>query len=403
MTAHAATPESHKLIDEYVARWNARIGETKPVPLLRRTHRDYAMSARHVTDDMIRQFAICQGDANPLWREEAYAKASPWGRIIGTPLQIMSISSAVALPDPPDVHGWNLMHAGNLYEMERPLVPGDVIDAVDVWTGITERTKDDRPHRTFLLGAERRFTDASGRYVGKLGCRAFATVAKSGAAFEAPKPTQERKRRRYSEAELKEIYDHYDDEVAGKLRRGSKPQYWEDIEEGDTIGQVLKGPLDILDLASFVGAAGAGLGFADKWMLIKEELAHSPVDIETGAYHFLMTWHLDDNVARSMGQPYAMNFGSLIELNFAHAASNWAGDHAFVRVIDNKLAAPMYLGDILRITGKVSRKYEEDDRGLVAITMDGTNQDGIHVAHTRAVIHLPHRGRPDEVIRDVFA
>lgn len=403
MDATITDQDSDKVIDEYVAHWNSRIGESRPVPLLRKSHRDYTIACRHVTDDLIRQFVICQGDTNPLWREEAYAKASPWGRIIGPPLQIMSVASSVALPHAPIVKDWNLMHAGSLYQMERPLVPGDVIDAEDVWMGITERTKADRPHRTFILNGERRFRDASGRHVGKLCARVFATVPKAGSTPVAPAPAAERKRRRYTEAELKEIYDHYDDEIAGKLRRGGEPRYWEDVSEGDEIGQVLKGPVDVLDAASFIGSVGAGLGFADKWMLIKDELSHSPVDVETGAYHFSMTWHLDDNVARSMGQPYAMNFGALIEVNFSHALSNWAGDHAFVREIDNKLGAPMYLGDTLRIIGKVVKTYEQDGRGLVEVMLQGVNQDGIQMAQARSVIQLPHRGRPDEVVRDVFS
>ncbi|WP_257555987.1 MaoC family dehydratase [Sphingobium sp. CFD-2] len=272
MTAETCGIDTDKVIDDYVAHWNGRIGETKAVPLLRKSHRDYAISSRHVTDDMIRQFAISNGDTNPLWRDPAYAETSPWGRIIAPPMQVVSVSSATSLPQPPDVPEWYLMQAGAIYEMERPLVHGDELDAEDVWLGITEHSKADRPHRTFLLHGERRFRDQDGKHVGRVKLNVFATTPRKGIGAPAPQEAPARERHRYSETELAEIYAHYDDEIAGKLRRGAEPRYWEDVKAGDPIGKVIKGPLDVLDAASFLVSAGAGLGYADKWMLIKDEI-----------------------------------------------------------------------------------------------------------------------------------
>jgi acyl dehydratase len=402
MSADSAQ-DTDKIVDDYVAHWNARIGESKRVGVHRTSHRNYAMQNRYVTDDLIRHFVLCHGDTNPLWRNEEYAKASPWGRIIGPPMQIQAISSAVALPPPPAIKGWNLMHAGSTYELERPLVHGDVIDADNVWMGIEERSKAGRPHRTFIITGERRYTDQDGKYVGKYEMKVFGTSPRSGAApSDAPAAGPQRKRPRYTEEQLSEIYGHYDAEIAGKLRRGADPRYWEDVNEGDVVGEVIKGPVDILDAASYIGSIGGGLGFADKWMLIKDEIDLSPRDPETNAYHFNMDWHLDDGSARAMGQPYAINFGALLENNFGHALTNWCGDHAFVRKIENRILAPMYLGEFARITGGVTRKYEQDGRGLVDIMLTAKQNDGIQVAAHTSTIQLPHRGRPTEVVDEVM-
>lgn len=401
--ATAPVVDTDSLVDAYVADLNSRIGERKKSKLHRKSHRDYSLSARHVTEDMIRQFAVCQGDANPLWREEEYAKSSPWGQIIGSPMQIISISSATALPPPPHIPGWTLMQAGSTYEMERPLLPGDVIDGEDVWMGITERSKPDRPHRTFILAGERRFTDAAGKYVGKLVQKIFATVPRGGIeATDGPKGPPGRTSPKYTQEQLDEIYGHYDDENAGKLRRGSTPRFWEDVKEGDELGLTIKGPVDELDSASFVAMAGAGLGFADKWMLIKDEIDQSPRNPVTNAYYFNMTWHLADGCAQAMGQPHAISFGTLLEANFGHALSNWAGDHAFVRSMDNKILGVLYLGETAYITGHVVRTYEEDGRGLVEIDLIAKQQDGLPVGSQKAIVQLPHRDRPDEVVRNVL-
>ncbi len=389
---------SDDVVDAYVADWNARIGESRPVGVTRKSHRDYCIAHRHISDDLIRQFVVCHGDANPLWRDTAYAKASPWGQLIAPPMQMLSVSAATRLPPPPEVENWTMMAAGAIYEVDRPLLPGDVIDADDVWMGIVERSKPDRPNRTFILTAERRFKDAAGRPVGKFGMRVFATTPRHGVTPEAARTAPPRQRPRYTQEQLDEIYAHYDAENAGQLRRGAQPRYFEDVKVGDTIGKVIKGPVDVLDSASFVAMAGGGIGFAEKWMLIKDELHLSPRDPETNAYHFNFSWHLDDGCARAMGQPYALNFGTLLEVNCSHALTNWAGDHGFVRIMDNRILAPMYLGETATVTGVVSKVWEEDGRGLVEIQLKVAQQDGIDVGSQRAVVQLPHRGRPDEVI-----
>jgi acyl dehydratase len=397
------TENTDTIIDEYIAHWNSRIGESKPVGLHRKSHRAYVLANRHITDDLIRNFVVCHGDANPLWRDEDYAKASPWGRIVAPPMQLITVSAATIQPPPPPVKGWTLMAAGSEYTIERPLVPGDVIDGTDVWMGFVERSKPDKPHRMFILTAERRFTDQNGDPVGKLAMRVFVMAPRSG--FEAeegqvgPAP---RKRPRYSDEQLAEVYAHYDDENAGKLRRGSEPRFWEDVNEGDDVGKLIKGPVDLQDTASFISMVGGGVGFAEKWMLIKDEIDLSPRDPVTNAYHFNFDWHIDDGSAQAMGQPMAMVFGTQIEANCSHLLTNWCGDHGFVRVMDNRIIAPMFVGETAYFQGKVTRKYEEDGRGLVEIMIQASQQDGIPIGTQRAVVQLPHRGRPNEVVHEVF-
>jgi hypothetical protein len=129
----------------------------------------------------------------------------------------------------------------------------------------------------------------------------------------------------------------------------------------------------------------------------------SPRDPETNAYHFNMDWHLDDGSARAMGQPYAITFGALIENHFAHALSNWGGDHSFVRLMDNRVLAPMYLGETARITGGVTRTFEEHGRGLVEVMLTAVQNDGIQVASNKSIIQLPHRGHANEVVEEVMS
>ena len=195
-----------------------------------------------------------------------------------------------------------------------------------------------------------------------------------------------------------EIYDHYDDELAGKLRRGAQPRFFEDVGEGDDLGLVLKGPLDALDVATFIGVAGVGIANADKWEMIRTELDRSPKDPDTGAYHYQMDWHIVDSSARSVGMPRAINFGAYIDMKATHLVNNWLGDHGWVREVETRLPAPMFSGEILRFTGKVVRTYEEDGAGLAELAITGVEREGVELIKAKVIVQLPHRSNPTEVV-----
>ena len=69
-----------KITDAGIDEIRAAIGVRKPLPGWNRT----------VTAEGIEHFALGLGDDNPLWWEEGYAKASPFGRRIGPPCYLYS-------------------------------------------------------------------------------------------------------------------------------------------------------------------------------------------------------------------------------------------------------------------------------------------------------------------------
>jgi acyl dehydratase len=405
LSTQADEQDLDEALREYMEELNARIGETKPVPQVPVTGWEFILAFRHVTEDMIRLFATVNGDMNPLWRDAEYARRSPWGGIIAPPLFVDTIASVAGLPAPPKMKGWRPYQGGSILRQYKPFRHGDVIDAEDIWRGIEEHSNPARPHRTFVLSGERRFRNQNGEIVCAILSRIPATVPRSGTGdYTASVPSGAgRERHRYSEEDLQEIYAHYDDELAGKLRRGAIPRYWEDVREGDDLGLTIKGPLDIEDLASYLGVSGAGLANASKWAAIRAMLDMAPRDPVTGAYHFPMDWHLDDYCAQQVGQPYAINFGSYMHLYCTHAINNWLGDHGWLREFDARINAPMFIGETMKITGEVVRTYEEGGRGLVDLALRGVEWNGLELMKVRAVVQLPHRGRPNEVVEDVLS
>ena len=87
-----------KAIEVYIAEANVDAGQVKPVPDRRTEHREYVLGFREVTEDLVKLFAVANGDTNPLWRDKAYAEKSPWGGIVAPPLYIYTAASIVAAP-----------------------------------------------------------------------------------------------------------------------------------------------------------------------------------------------------------------------------------------------------------------------------------------------------------------
>ena len=390
------------VLEQWMERANVGVGEVEPVPERRTSAYGFALTYKDVTEDLIRMFTVVNGDTNPLWRDPEYAAKSPWGGIVAPPMYVYCVSGRATMPAPPDVD-CDLFFAGAKVEMYRPFRPGDRLTAEDVRNPVENKSKPGRPHRTLLVNGERRFYNQEGDLVAVHRSRHVLTATLPGAEPQFANIDVERPLRPYSDEELKEVYDHYDAELAGELRRGAEPRFWEDVHPGDELGVVIKGPLDILDLAGYVGVAGSALANASKWEILRPAPHRQRRDPATRAYHYSMTWHLHDGLAQMGGMPRAMNFGALMNMNATHLVNNWLGDHGWVHEFETRITAPMLIGEILRLTGEVVRTYEEDGRGVAELALRGVERNGIELLRGRAIVQLPHRGNPDEVVRQVLS
>jgi acyl dehydratase len=73
----------------------------------------------------IRRFAESIGDANPLYYDEEFARATRWGGIIAPPTFLCLLLPP--LPAPEIDFGTIKLNGGSVFESFRPVRPGDVI------------------------------------------------------------------------------------------------------------------------------------------------------------------------------------------------------------------------------------------------------------------------------------
>jgi 3-hydroxybutyryl-CoA dehydratase len=100
---------------------------------------DIAERTTTITDEMIRLFAQCSGDTNPVHLDEEYAKKTQFGERIAHGILVTGLISAVMGCDLP---GEGAIYLSQTVNFLRPVKIGDVITArVEVIEKIDGRNK----------------------------------------------------------------------------------------------------------------------------------------------------------------------------------------------------------------------------------------------------------------------
>jgi hypothetical protein len=315
-----------------------------------------------VTEDFIKKYVFAIGDSNPLYYDMEYGRRSIHGSIVAPPIFQAAVANAGCFPDKPEIPGWNAFYGGTENLMFQVVRPGDRFHVVNKYLGITEKDSGGKPYRLFTPRNQRTIYNEK---------------------------NADRKRPRYTEEELNTIHQFYEDELKGAFRRGGEVLYWEDVVEGEELKPLIRGPLDVSDIVSWVGgAAGYVIAFGWKWNALKSDLKRCLIDPETGAHHNAIDWHYLDSMAQVAGLPYAHSTGRQNEAITANLISNWMGDAGFVKRLYCAHRVTWFLGETVKVKGKVKRKYVENDEHLVDLDTWSELPDGKKCTVGEATVKL---------------
>ena len=191
------------------------------------------------------------GDDNPLFSEVDYAKRSVWGTVVAPPTFLYTVDTGIVAPGLPGIQ-W--IFAGSRFEHFLPVKAGDTITArarlIDV------QIKEGRSVARYVNQVgEVLYTNQHGQLVTRYEGDIYRVPRKhSGGGFKfalkdkEPPPAPWR----YSDDDIEAIAAGYRNEY----RRGDDTLYWEDVNEGDSLPVVQKGPLT-LETSSASIRAGA--------------------------------------------------------------------------------------------------------------------------------------------------
>ena len=102
--------------------------------------------------------------------------------------------------------------------------------------------------------------------------------------------------------------------------------------------------------------------------------------------------HMDDEAGKAAGQGAAFGMGNLRWAYVLNALRAWIGDEAEVRELSLQFRAVNHKHDVLRTTGVVTEKKQENGENLVVLEVNVLNQKDEKTAPGRAVVALPARG-----------
>jgi acyl dehydratase len=357
---------------EMIAKERERIGQIlrRPQPFIELTSRD-----------AIRHWAQGIGDRNPLWLDESYARTTAWGDIIAPPTIAMALTTI--LPSGfRGVHGW---HMGVSTEWNEPIRRDQTFYAVDTLESIDEVDSQYVKGKTWDQVIK---SDIINRATGQVACvnRTFIRRFERDRGREAAKESRERTR--YTGEEI----DSLARETLSESAQGARLLRPSDIQVGDDIGSILRGPLTSTDCVAFVRGWGGAyiLAHGDMWDFASKHPGAFPPD-SSGVPDSPERTHWSDEFARSVGAPTAFDYGPQRTAWCGTLVTNWAGDDAVMRRLSVKLRRPNYHGDTVRIGGAVT-KVDTRNRS-VEVEITGANQLGDVVVQAEAQVELEYTSR----------
>ena len=349
---------------------------------------------KYVTEDLIRHFADACGDPNPFWRDPSYVQSTRWGGFIAPPLFETSIAFGSSFGGRLRVPGIARLAGGSKHIYKQPIRPGDSFTIYDKYEGFVEKEVTNKPYRMFIESAPRYYINQRNEVAAIEVHRNIYMATppgKRGKKKEA-KMYQDKVRKPYTDEQIEMIHAAYDDQLAGKNRRGAKIRYWEDVVEGEEIPTIIKGPVDVSDACARTMVSCYPYAYAIKWAVMRNHLQAHPRDPETNEYILRRDWHYTDHAAHLFGYPYANSAGAQNEMMLVHGITDWMGDDGFVKSADSQDRRMVFFGDMTYVKGKVAKKYiDEDGDHVVLVNVWGENQDGVLHTKTDYVVKLVSR------------
>jgi len=309
------------------------------------TDADFVQRARPpwvgvVTRDAIRHFAWGIGDNNPLWHDASHAAASRWRGVIAPPSLLYAVDETTVAPSHERLRRFYRSVEWTWFDA---LSEGTVLVPVVVALG------DDEVNGVLRQRGRVAFEDTEGRVL------AIAETQCDRVA-EPIQPIEDRSELRYSGPEIARI----EERILSERRQGKVPRLIENVSEGEAIGEIVKGPLSIMDIVAWCaatqGMASDADGYSDGGL--HAEMATGPEQV---------AW-------------------------ITQALTDWAGDDGFVHKLSVHILANPLLGSTTTISGVVaSASAAGEDAPSVEIEIKATSESGDVTAHGLGKVLLPSR------------
>lgn len=339
------------------------------------------------TRDAIRHYAHGIGDDNPLWCDPEYAKNTKFGDVVALP-SFMFTTSRIISGYCGGLSGIHAMWAGADWNWHKPVLRNDEIRTEAYLKDLIE-------HQTKFAGRSFQqiyhvdFYNQHGDLVADADSWVFRTDRDEARERGTKYTDVKGKVEPHSDEQLAEWSKLYDKEEI----RGATPRYWEDVQEGEELPTMMKGPMTVTGFICYAQGWG-GLYIRANKLAYKMQQAHPGTGIKNrfNVPDCPERVHWDEDFALQVGAPGAYDYGPERTSWLTHHCTNWMGDDGFLSKHKSQIRRHNPDGDVIFIKGQVTRKFQENGKCYVEISQRAETHRGELSATGAAIVELPSRG-----------
>ncbi|MEZ5169454.1 MAG: MaoC family dehydratase N-terminal domain-containing protein [Acidimicrobiia bacterium] len=378
----------HDLTDDDIGRAQLLLG----IDTASRARELYSVA----TPDAIRNWAMGVGDDNPLYIDETYGPSTRWGSQIAHGTMVGHVKTPMrGDPIPADIkeatkglfRGVHVFVSGGTWDWYRPLYPGDRVYSFAGEESIEEK-ESEFAGRSVVRVRRDVAINQRGEVIGVYRILRVETArrkSRSRGKYAAIEPAT------YTDEDLERIDAIYESEKP----RGAERRYWEDVEVGDELDPMVKGPLTVTEIIAFhaggygfvpYGLRSSRLGYRNR-----RRIPAFYIKNEQGVPDVAQRLHWDSEWAKAIGNPMAYDYGVMRQSWLYHHVSDWAGDDAFIERLEDSIRKFNYHGDTQFLSGTVTGKREHEGRPVVDLDLHMLNQNDVETAYGAARVALPSR------------
>lgn len=159
--------------------------------------------------------------------------------------------------------------------------------------------------------------------------------------------------------------------VLSEAPRSGKPRYWDDIEVGQSLETLTKGPIGLTDEVAFIAGGGTPIprlkAHAAAWHDYAAHPAWSFRDPITGAQEPIYAVHYNEHAANAMGVAFQYDVGFQRQCWQVQLMTHWCGDDGWVRSLTSQYRGFVYLSDVVTLGGEVVDKRVDGDEHVVEV------------------------------------
>jgi acyl dehydratase len=346
----------------------------------------HSINNEEATRIAILKFADGIGDANPLWIDPEYASKTRYGTVVAPPSWVFSVFSGIQY----SFRGVGGFHSGSTIEFYRPIVRNDVITPEMVCTDIVGPKRSIFADKTVIEYNDNLYTNQRGELVAKVSWEVIhfeRSRARNRGKYhhtQLPHPWTQEELRKIEEAALSE------------KRSGVDTPCWDDVEIGQSIEPLVKGPITMTDEIAFLIGGGAPIPRLAAHVVALKFYQRHPAwsfrDPTSCGLEPIYAVHYNREAARAQGLPYQYDVGFQRHAWQIHLLTNFAGDDGWVKKSFCEYRRFVYFSDVVWLRGTIIDKFIDDEgECCVKIETHVVNQRAEDVMPGYGVVALPSR------------